>query len=296
LRIDDQPSLTAAFRQPMTSDPRLHLRFLLGALVCCCLLMICYLALVGTPWGHQFDDDAYLGRGALSRKVGILDAVLLMRVTDVTVICLAGVLLLIGTMRGSILVGVVAALGFGAAVVGAEILKKVFPWQTLVPDDARLGELFLFGTYPSGHATVGIGFALGLLLVSPARWRPWLAGVAGAVSSAFAAGVLFAGWHRGSDALGALAWCGLCMNLAAALAVRFRGRPAISQRNHAGLYSLGVGILAIGALYLISLIVARHYPYGDLPFFILTGLIIAGSFSLTAWYAWQLREVDFSKD
>jgi hypothetical protein len=40
---------------------------------------------------------------------------------------------------------------------------------------------------------------------------------------------------------------------------------------------------------------AYQYPYGDLPFFLLAALIIAGSFSLTAWYAWQLRDIEFSK-
>jgi len=279
----------------MTSDGSFQKRFLMGALVCFCLLIVCYIALVGTTWGHQLDADAFLGRGALSRKVMIWNALLLMRVTMVTVISLAGLLLLIGIVRRSILVGAVAAIGFGTAVGGAEILKEVFPWQALVPDDARLGVSFQFGTYPSGHATIGTAFALGLLLVCPARWRPWLAVVAGAASSAFTAGVLFDGWHRGSDALGALAWSGLCMNLAASLAVRFGGRPAISKNNQAVLYSVGVGVSMIAGMFLISLTTAHQYPYGDLPFFLLAGLTIAGSFSLTAWYAWQLRDIEFSK-
>jgi len=295
LRIAGLPSPKAPFRQAMTSDGSLQKRFLLGALVCFCLLIVCYIALVGTPWGHQLDDDAYLGRGALSRKVMFWDAALLMRVTSATVISLAGVLLIIGVVRRSTLVGAMAAVGFGAAVAGAEILKVVFPWRALVPDDARLGEALQFGSYPSGHATIGTAFALGLLLVSPGRWRSWLAVGAGAVSSAFTAGVLFAGWHRGSDALGALAWSGLCMNLAAALAVRFGSRPAISKNNQAVLYSVGVGISMIAGMFLISLTPAHQYPYGDLPFFVLAGLIIAGSFSLTAWYAWQLRDIEFSK-
>lgn len=280
----------------MTSDGSLQKRFLLGALVCLCCLIVCYITLVGTTWGHQLDDDAYLGRGALSRKFTFWDTVLLMRVTSVTVFSLAGVLLIIGIVRRSILVGAMAALGFGAAVLGAEILKVVFPWRALVPDDVRLGVLLQVGSYPSGHATVGTAFALGLLLVCPARWRPWLATGAGAVSSAFAAGVLFAGWHRGSDALGALAWSGLCMNLAAALAVRLSGRPTVSKNNQAVLYSVGVGVSMIAGMCLISLTAAHQYPYGDLPFFVLAGLIIAGSFSLTAWYAWQLRDIDFSKN
>ena len=275
----------------MTSDGSLQKRFLLGALVCLCLLMICYIALVGTSGGHQLDDDAYLGRGALSRKVMFWDAILLKRVTSVTVISLAGVLLVTGVVRRSILVGAMAAVGFGAAVAGAEVLKLLFPWRALVPDDARLGKFLQFGTYPSGHATIGTAFALGLLLVSPVRWRPWLAVGAGAVTSAFTTGVLFAGWHRGSDALGALAWSGLCMNLAAALAVRLKGRPAAPISHRFVFGSAGLGILMIAAMGLISVTAAHQYPYGDLPFFLLAGLIIAGSFSLTAWYAWQLRDM-----
>jgi membrane-associated phospholipid phosphatase len=279
----------------MTSAGSLQKRFLLGALICFCLLIVCYIALVGTTWGHQLDDDAYLGRGALSRKVTFWDTVLLMRVTSATVFSLAGVLLIIGIVRRSILVGAMAAVGFGTAVVGAEILKVVFPWRALVPDDARLGEFLQFGSYPSGHATVGTAFALGLLLVSPARWRPWLAAGAGALSSAFTAGVLFAGWHRGSDALGALAWSGLCMNLAAALAVRLRGRPTVPKSHRLVLGSAGLGAFMIAGMCLISVTAAHQYPYGDLPFFLLAGLIIAGSFSLTAWYAWQLPDIDVSK-
>ena len=284
-----------SFRQAMTSNGSLQKRLLVGALVCFCLLIVFHIGLVGTTWGQQLDADAYLGRGAFSRKVTFWDGVLLMRVTSVTVMGLAGLLLLIGIVRRSILVGAVAAVGFGAAVGGAEILKQVFPWRALVPDDARLGEFLQFGSYPSGHATIGTAFALGLLLVSPARWRPWLAVVAGAASSAFTAGVLFDGWHRGSDALGALAWSGLCMNLAASLAVRFGARPAISKNNQAVLYSVGVGVSMIAGMFLISLTAAHQYPYGDLPFFLLAALIIAGSFSLTAWYAWQLRDIEFSK-
>jgi hypothetical protein len=37
-----------------------------------------------------------------------------------------------------------------------------------------------------------------------------------------------------------------------------------------------------------------EYPNGDLSLFVLTGLIVAGAFSLTVWYGWQLRAVDWS--
>jgi hypothetical protein len=58
--------------------------------------------------------------------------------------------------------------------------------------------------------------------------------------------------------------------------------------------SVAFGILIAAGLWLIAAAAAPGYPFGDFPFFALTALIIAGAFSLTAWYGWQLREVDWS--
>ena len=44
-------------------------RFLLAAIVCALLLIVNYFALVGTPWGCQFDHDAFLGRKMLGREI-----------------------------------------------------------------------------------------------------------------------------------------------------------------------------------------------------------------------------------
>jgi PAP2 superfamily len=276
--------------------PTIHSRLLLGALVCAVLLIVGYFVLVSTPWGHQLDDDAYFGRAALSRKVIRLDSDMLDLVTKAALLLAAVVLLVIAAVRRCTLVGVIAVVGFGCAVFGAEILKqKLLPWRALVPNDGLLETRLQTGTYPSGHATIGTSLALGFLLISSSRWRPWLAVAAGCVSATFATSVLFAGWHRPSDALGALAWSGLCMNFAAALAVRLRGRPraAIAHAGHAVLGSVALGSLVAAGTWMISAEAAPGYPHGDLPFFVLTGLIIAGAFSLIAWYAWQLRAVDW---
>src|SRR6476659_771201 len=200
-------------------------RLLLGALVCAVLLIVGYFFLVSTSWGHQLDDDAYFGRKALSRRVIGIDSAMLDLVTKAGVLMAAVMLLVIAAARRCLFVGVIAAVGFGCAVVGAEILKHKLPWRALVPHDGLLERSFHTGTYPSGHATIGTSLALSLLLVSSSRWRPWLAVGAGCMSATFATGVLFAGWHRSSDALGALAWSGFCMSVAATLAVRLRGRP-----------------------------------------------------------------------
>jgi membrane-associated phospholipid phosphatase len=277
----------------MTSDSKVQTRFLPGAVVCYVLFMCFYVALVGTDWGHQLDDGAYLGRGAVSRQVVTLDAALLMRISSATIIIGAAVLLLISIVRRCVLVGALAIAGFFTAVVGAEILKDlVFPWRALVADDARLGKDLQLNSYPSGHATIVTAFVLSLLMVSPARWRPWLAAIAGATCSIFTAGVLFAGWHRASDALGALAWSGICLNLVAAAAVRLRGEPARKPR-YALSGSVIIGVLMLLSFYLIAAAAAPQYPHHDLPFFLLSGLIIVGSFALTAWYSRQLQAVEF---
>ena len=278
----------------MTSDSKVQTRFLPGAVVCYVLFMCFYVALVGTDWGHQLDDGAYLGRGAVSRQVVTLDAALLMRISSATIIIGAAVLLLISIVRRCVLVGALAIAGFFTAVVGAEILKDlVFPWRALVADDARLGKDLQLNSYPSGHATIVTAFVLSLLMVSPARWRPWLAAIAGATCSIFTAGVLFAGWHRASDALGALAWSGICLNLVAAAAVRLRGEPGLGKPRYALSGSVIIGVLMLLSFYLIAAAAAPQYPHHDLPFFLLSGLIIVGSFALTAWYSRQLQAVEF---
>jgi len=286
----------ALFQQAMTSDDRVQTRFLPGAIVCYLLLIFFYVVFASTDWGHKLDDDAFLGRGAVSRQVVRLDAVLLMLISSATIMIAAVGLFLISVVRRRALVGLITIAGFLIAVLGAEILKDfVFQWRALVPADAQLGKDLQENSYPSGHATIVTAFVLSLLMVSPARWRPWLAAVAGAISSIFTTGVLFAGWHRASDALGALAWAGLCMNLAAAVAVRLRGQPALAKPRHALAGSVIIGVVMLLFFFLTTATAAPQYPHHDLPFLLLSGLIIAGSFALTAWYSRQLQTVEFRK-
>jgi len=280
------------------TDRTIHRGLLLGALVCAVLLIVGYFVLVGTSWGHQLDDDAYFGRKALSRKVMKLDADMLDLVSKAALVLAAVVLIAIAALRRCTFIGVIAVVGFACAVMGAEVLKDKLPWRPLVPNDGLLERHLQAESYPSGHATIGTSLALSLILVSSSRWRPWLAVAAGCLSATFATAVLFAGWHRPSDALGALAWSGLCMSMAAAFAVRLGGRPrpATAHASRAVFGSVASGMLVAGATWLIAATAAPAYPYGDLPFFVLTGLIIAGAFSLIAWYGWQLRAVDWPAD
>jgi hypothetical protein len=299
-RQDDLPEPRGVLLIRMSDQTKLPIqrRLLLGAALFAVLLIAGYVAMVSTTQGHQLDDDAYFGRKALSRKVAKLDYRLLDHVTKATLLLAAVTLLVIAAARRCTLVGVIAVVGFGCAVIGAEIFKSTLPWRALVPDDRLLGRNLRMESYPSGHATVGTSLALSLILLSPSGWRPWLAVAAGCMSATFATGVLFAGWHRPSDALGALAWSGFCMTLAATLAVRLRGRPRLvtAYPGRALFSSLVLGILVAGGTWLIAGVTAPEYLFGDLPFFVLTGLIIGGAFSLLAWYGWELRAIDWPND
>jgi PAP2 superfamily protein len=242
------------------------------------------------------DGEAFLGSKTLGRNIITLESDILNLVRKRTLFLAAVVTFAIAVMRRCTFVGVIAVVAFGCAVVGAEVLKHVLPWRALVPNDAVLDDRFQTNTYPSGHTTVVTSLALSSLLVSPSRWRPWLAIAGGCVSATFATGVLFVGSHRPSDALGALAWSGLCMSVAAAFAIRLQGRqrPAYAFPNGAAFDWIALGILVVAATWMFSAAAAPVYPLTGPPFFVLTGFIIAGAFTLVAWYGWQLQAVDAS--
>jgi len=273
----------------------LESHFLLGAIVCAALLIVNYFALVGTPLGHQLDDAALLGGKTLDQKIIALDADILNLVRKRTLPFAVVVTLAVAVVRRCTFVGVIAAAAFACAVTGAEALKHLLPWRVMVRDDAMLGSGFQTNTYPSGHTTAVTSLALSLLLVSPSRWRPWLATAGGCISATFATGVLFAGWHRPSDVLGALAWSGLCMSVAAAFVIRFQGRqrPVCAFPRRAAFDCITLGILVAAATWLFSAAAVPAYPLAG---FVLTGFIIAGSFTLIAWYGWQLRAVAWPAD
>ena len=111
------------------TDWTIQRRLLLGALVCAVLLIVGYFVLVSTSWGHQLDDDAYFGRKALSRKVIELDSHMLDLVSKAALLLAAVFLLVIAAVRRCTLVGVIAVVGFGFAVIGAEVLKDKLPWR-----------------------------------------------------------------------------------------------------------------------------------------------------------------------
>ena len=145
------------------------------------------------------------------------------------------------------------ALGAGAvigvSIVTTEVLKLVvLPRPRLDPDAPPW---HLANVFPSGHTTIGMATAVAFLLVVPYRWRG-PAAVSGAVyAAALAASTLEAGWHRTSDALGAIFLvAGLALWACAAL-VAWRGVGHPHDRGRTWAYVPLAAASAVGALVLV---------------------------------------------
>ncbi|HEY5741307.1 MAG TPA: phosphatase PAP2 family protein [Terrimicrobiaceae bacterium] len=266
-----------------------------GVIICATLLAGGYLLLVNTAWGHLIDNAAFFGQPGMASWVIAYDHSILGAVNSVT-LALAGLsILIIGVIRRTPLAAIITVIGFACAVSSAEFLKHILPWHALVPGDTKLEIQFQRETYPSGHTTIGTSFAIALIFISSARWRPWLAVLAGFMSASFATAVVFSGWHRPSDALGGIFLSGLCMSTAAAVTLILRGYETRSARR--GLQPLicsGLLGTAVVAVAWLAAARGRHgHPEAGAPFFIFTLLIIAAAFTLCAWLGWQLRSLDW---
>jgi hypothetical protein len=91
---------------------KIERQFLLGTLVCAVLLIVGYLSLVSTVWGHQLDDDGLLARKLLNWRIIRLDSDILDLVNEAALLAAAIALLIVATVRRCILVGVFSVAGF----------------------------------------------------------------------------------------------------------------------------------------------------------------------------------------
>jgi hypothetical protein len=133
------------------------------------------------------------------------------------------------------------------------------------------------------------------VLLAPVRWRPWVGVAAGVFSAAYAGAVLFAGWHRPSDAIGAIAWSGFTLSIAAVLALWWRGRsqPVTAYPRRAVAASAVLAVLLAAISWLVALNASDELPDADIAFLWMTVAIVTCSFTVTAWFSWQLRSVDW---
>jgi PAP2 superfamily protein len=269
-----------------------------GLIVCALLVLGGYLLFVNTRWGQKIDEAAYSGRHIVAPALIEYDRLILDPVSASTLVVAMALILMAGAFRRCLAAAAIIAVGFACAVVGAELLKHALPWHALLPRDTKLPLDLQRHTYPSGHTTIGTSLSIALILLSPTRWRLWMAVIAGLFSASFATGVLFVGWHRPSDALGGIFWSGSCMSLTALLIIALRGKPIGKVQPGGGAFLRSVLLVILLTMIVPLLFTAAQIDAtqvaAQVPFLILTLLIAMSSFGLSVWFGWQLRSVDWS--
>jgi membrane-associated phospholipid phosphatase len=176
---------------------------LIGAGGCVALLVLTWLLAFQVGLFRDADQSIFLGFYDLSLR-GTVDRIArpVARLCDPKpYVYLAAIPLLVAVLRGR--------LGLAVAI-GAILLGAPATTELLKPLLAHPRSASLFGgvppvgpaSWPSGHATAAMSWALCMILAAPGRFRPAVAvfgaGFAVAVSYSF----LVLGWHYPSDVLG----------------------------------------------------------------------------------------------
>lgn len=269
-------------------------QLLLGALLSFVTLVVGYFIFVQTAWGQAFDNIAYFGHHSVDREALKYDADILGIVRVKTLVIAVAVLAVISLIRLRFIMGAFTILGMAFAIEGAEQLKHHLPRPDLAAAIGAIPGYFKFDTYPSGHTTIGTSIVLSLMLVLPAKWRPWLSGFAGLVSASYGTAVLFAGWHRPSDAIGGILWTGFCLCSAAAIAMALRrqwGQPTPLPKAVLVLNGL-LGVVALFFAWCATGWLGPQSPDADAPFLVMTAAIVVSAMTLTTWFGWQMSAED----
>ncbi len=265
---------------------------LLGAALMAIFLVIGYFGFVGTTGGQWWDNAGYAGRQVVGARMEAFDSQILGEVSQLSVMISLAVIFFLSLLFRCPLVGSVVVTAAAGAIFGAEFLKHTLPRELLSEPLVPVPAYFSGDTYPSGHTAIASSLALAIVVISGPFLRPWIAVLTGIVSTSYATGVLFVGWHRPSDALGGLAWSGFCFTLAAAVLAHMTGHHARPKNVTAWKLSAALATLMIGILGL-----AVFAKPGDLavkiPFFSMSAAIIALGFALPAWLAFALRHISW---
>jgi len=222
------------------------------AVVCGMLLVALYVVAVRTHWGQTVDDAALDGRTTRATVLAATDRVL----NTISIASLAlgsAAIVLVAFARRRPHLAVTAAAVILGSNVTTQFLKKVLLERPDLPGPPD--PLGVLNSFPSGHSTVAMSLAVGLVIVVPARARP-LAALGGLVyATLVGAGTVTAGWHRPSDVAAAyllvMVWAGACLALLIMTEGAQRTRPArlLQRVPSINPFFAGVGVgLLLGAM------------------------------------------------
>lgn len=212
-----------------------------------------YWLAVRTRWGQEADAASL---DALSRErnpVAYDAAEDLLATISISSLAFFGLgLIALALLRGRLAVAVAAALAILGANVTSQLLKDSLPRPLLIADDIPTN------SYPSGHATVAMSLALGLVLVTPSALRPVAAALGGVYAAAVGGAVILLSWHRPSDVIGAFLVAACWTALAGAVAALGEHGPRRRLSARAETVSVGAalvlaaGFVAVGAAAVLS--------------------------------------------
>lgn len=160
---------------------------------------------LATVHGQNFDAAS---RFALSRGKHLFrgaDAVALGSISMKALVALTVAVFLVALLRRRWQLGARVAL----LVAGANLSTQVLKHWVLHRPDLGVDYAGLANSLPSGHSTVAMSAALGILLVAPLRARSMAAFLGWATASFVGVSVMLNEWHRLSDVLVAFLVAGI---------------------------------------------------------------------------------------
>jgi membrane-associated phospholipid phosphatase len=205
---------------------------------------------VRTAHGQHLDTIALAGNTIGRARIDNLIDTVLNAVSVASLAIATAVIGFIALIRGHKALALMTILLIIGANATTQLLKYVIvrPNLGIDADRAAAGNSF-----PSGHATVAASVAVALVLVLPPRVRVLGALLGAGYAAVAGVATMSAGWHRPSDAMGALFVVGAWTSAVgfALVLVRQRNDVALSEDAHPVattlLAGMGIGLLIIAA-------------------------------------------------
>ncbi|GAA1511118.1 thioredoxin domain-containing protein [Kribbella lupini] len=169
---------------------------------------VLYLLAVCTPYGQSLENAMTRGFSTETWIYGIRYSIgpPPLRGEELTLVIGTALIVLIAVLRRQWRLAVAGAFVPGATAVSTYVLNRfVLPRPEISGAPSFLTET----SFPSGHVAVTAGLAIGAVLVSTPRARPYVVAVGATWLAFVAAAVQNLGWHRPSDAIGATLLAGI---------------------------------------------------------------------------------------
>ena len=181
---------------------RLALRLLALGLASFGVVVVTYVLSAQTARGQRV-ENAVFGLRRNQLRGGTTSATELLATVSVwSLVAAIAAVMAVALARGRPRLALGAGAVIGVSILTTEVLKKiVLPRPHL---DPNAPPWLLGNVFSSGHTTIAVATAVAFVLVVPHRWRGPAALLGGAYAAALGAATLEAGWHRTSDAIGAV--------------------------------------------------------------------------------------------